>query len=55
MGALLAAFFTSLDSRGTGTITPETLSAFLDMHGFFGGGTTSVRAPILPLPSTYLS
>ncbi|KAF3071196.1 hypothetical protein GL218_00026 [Daldinia childiae] len=37
MMALLAAFFARLDSRGTGTITPETLSAFLDVHGFLGG------------------
>ncbi|KAI0880084.1 uncharacterized protein GGS22DRAFT_99519 [Annulohypoxylon maeteangense] len=32
--ALLAAFFARLDPQGTGTITPEALSAFLDVHGF---------------------
>ncbi|KAI2467485.1 hypothetical protein F4781DRAFT_433375 [Annulohypoxylon bovei var. microspora] len=34
MESLLAAFFARLDPHGTGTITPETLSAFLDVHGF---------------------
>ncbi|KAI1381141.1 hypothetical protein F4677DRAFT_118130 [Hypoxylon crocopeplum] len=32
--SLLAAFFARLDPRGTGTITPETMSSFLDIQGF---------------------
>ncbi|KAI1457897.1 hypothetical protein F4805DRAFT_159423 [Annulohypoxylon moriforme] len=34
MESLLAAFFARLDPQGSGTIPPETLSAFLDVHGF---------------------
>ncbi|KAI2615119.1 hypothetical protein GGR54DRAFT_309242 [Hypoxylon sp. NC1633] len=34
MESLMAAFFARLDPQGTGVITPETLSYFLDVNGF---------------------
>ncbi|KAI0112782.1 hypothetical protein F4776DRAFT_341241 [Hypoxylon sp. NC0597] len=37
MESLLATFFTRLDPHGIGTITPETLSSFLDVHRFLRG------------------
>ena len=53
MESFLAAFFARLDPQGTGTITPETLSAFLDVHGFSIEDNIcacSLRTP--PLPPT---
>ncbi|XXG97436.1 hypothetical protein Hte_003737 [Hypoxylon texense] len=34
MESLQAAFFARLDPQNTGTVTPEAVSAFLDVHGF---------------------
>ncbi|KAI1780758.1 hypothetical protein F4818DRAFT_435954 [Hypoxylon cercidicola] len=48
MESLLAAFFARLDPQNTGTVTPETLSAFLDVHGFAPEHNISVRNPGRP-------